>query len=245
MASRKPETSDLSDGISLQSVILQFSLMCAVLYFWSSPFIHPVKIMVVLFHEMGHGLMALLTGGKVLAISIAVDEGGGCQTEGGLPLLIVSAGYLGSMFFGGVILYLSRFRVFVPMVYGILTLMLISATFTVLEGSYSKTFAGVLATIFIFLGFLTPVAIGGLVLRAIGTVSCVYSIYDIYWDILARHGTQAVRNDAVIFSDMSGIPAQSIGMAWLAGAIVFFLFVLRLTVKVTAEESAQMRGAAA
>lgn len=220
-----------SEGISLHNVVLQFGLMGLIFYLWSSPIMQPAKIMVVLFHEMSHGLMAIVTGGKVLSIEIRADEGGACETEGGMPLLIVSAGYLGSMFFGGLILYLSRFREFVPLVYGMLTLVIISAVVTVLSGSYSKTFCAVLAALFVLGGFLIPVALGGLMLRVIGTVSCLYSIFDIYWDILANHGPQAIQNDAVVFADLSGVSAQSVGMIWLVAAVCFFLVVLRQTLR--------------
>ncbi|MCZ6796129.1 MAG: M50 family metallopeptidase [Planctomycetota bacterium] len=220
-----------SEGISLHNVVLQFGLMSVIFYLWSSPIMQPAKIMVVLFHEMSHGLMAIVTGGKVVSIEIRADEGGACETEGGMPLFIVSAGYLGSMFFGGLILYLSRFRDFVPLVYGMLTLVIISAVVTVLSGSYSKTFCVVLAALFILGGFLTPVALGGLMLRVIGTVSCLYSIFDIYWDILANHGAQAIQNDAVVFAALSGVSAQSVGMIWLVAAVCFFLVVLRQTLR--------------
>ena len=218
------------EGISLHHLILQLSLMCVVLYLWSSPLIQPVKIMVVLVHEMSHGFMALVTGGKILEIKIGLDEGGACETEGGLPLLIVSAGYLGSMLFGGMILYLSTRRLFVSLVYGVLTLILGAAVFTVLEGSFSRTFACSLGGSFIFLGFLAPGFLGGFFLRVMGTVSCLYSIVDIYSDTLANGPAAAVQNDAVVFAQLSGIPAETVGAVWLAVSVIFFLMVLKASV---------------
>jgi len=223
------------EGISLQSAILQFSLMSLIFYLWSSPVIHPVKILVVLFHEMSHGLMALATGGEVIRIWISAEEGGACETEGGMPLLIVSAGYLGSMLFGGTILFLSRFRSAVPVVFGFLVLMLLSAIVTVLHDTESRTYAAAFAGTFIVLGFLTPGLLGGFLLRVVGTISCLYSIIDIYWDVLADRGGYQVENDAVIFSQLSGIPAQTVGLAWLIGSAIFFLFVLKLTLAATPE----------
>ena len=240
-----PARPEKSEGISLQNIVLQFALMSAIFYLWSSPIMQPAKVMVVLFHEMSHGLMAILTGGKVIGISITADEGGACETEGGLPLLIVSAGYLGSMFFGGMILYLSRFRVFVPMVFGLLTLIVVSAIVTVLEDSYSKTFCAVLAGSFIVLGFLAPAIIGGFVLRVVGTVSCLYSVFDIYWDVLADRGSHAIQNDAAVFSDLSGVPVESVGMVWLVASVIFFLFVLRQTLRVIPEGTIPRRVATA
>ena len=227
-----------ADDISLRSVFFQFGLMCAIFYLWSSPWIQPVKIMVVLFHEMSHGLMALLTGGKVLNIFITPDEGGACETEGGMPLLIVSAGYLGSMLFGGLILYLSRFRSFVPVVFGMLTLTVVSAVVTVMGDPYSKKFAAMLAGSFIIAGFLVPSMVGRFALQVLGTVCCLYSIFDIYWDVLADRTEQAIQNDAIVFSSLSGMDARTVGTAWLVASVILFLAVLRSTMKgVVGDES--------
>lgn len=219
------------EGVSVFHAITHCFLICVVFYLWTSPAIHPLKLMVVLFHEMSHGLMALLTGGRILSIVITADEGGACETEGGIALLIVSAGYLGSMFFGGLLLYLSRFREYIPGVCMILTLALGAGIFTVLHDSYSRTFATGLAGSFIFVGLLLPSLIGILCLRVIGTVSCLYSIFDIYWDILARsHHEHAPENDAVAFSQLTGIDARTVGLLWLGLSFVYFLVILKIMV---------------
>src|SRR5262249_15365320 len=163
---------------------------------------------------------------------ITSDEGGACETEGGIALLIVSSGYLGSMMFGGLILYLSRFRGGLPVVYTLLTLLLGAAIFTVLHEPYSRTFAMGLAGSFIFAGLLAPAVLGALFLRVLGTVNCLYSLFDIYWDILAnnRPGYTA-ENDAVAFSSLTGIPPEVVGLLWLGASALFFLFILKMMVQ--------------
>ena len=229
-----PKTQE-PEGISLQNLILQLGLMCAVFYLWSSPAMHPIKLMVVLFHEMSHGLMAMLTGGDVVSIVITADEGGACETEGGIETAIVSAGYLGSMFFGGLILFLSRARHSVPVVFGLLTLTLVAAVATVLRDDYSRTFASCLAGAFVVIGFIMPPSIGAFCMRALGTFSCLYSLFDIYWDVLANHGPEAAINDAVAFSELTGAEPQTVGMAWLFASVVFFLFVSRAALMTEAD----------
>ena len=212
---------------SLSHLALQLVLTCLVFYLWSSPLVQPIKLMVVLFHELSHGMMALFTGGKIIEIVITADEGGACETEGGSAPLIVTAGYLGSMFVGGMILYLSRARHFVPLVFGLLTLILVAAITTVIRDSYSRTFASGLAVAFVLCGFLAPSTIGLLLLRAIGTFTCIYSIFDIYWDILADQGAAFNQNDAMAFSQLTGAEPQVVGAAWLVACLVFFLVVLK------------------
>jgi hypothetical protein len=47
---------------------------------------------------------AILTGGRILKITIDPHVGGATIVEGGIPTLILSAGYIGSTLFGGVFL---------------------------------------------------------------------------------------------------------------------------------------------
>lgn len=222
---------EYQEGVSVPLIVWQCFLISAVFYMWASPVIQPVKIMVVLFHEMSHGLMALASGGRVLEIVITADEGGACETEGGAALLIVSAGYLGSMFFGGLLLYLSRFKACVPVVFTALTLTLGAAIFTVLHDPYSRTFASALAGSFVFVGLLSPAVVGAFFLRILGTVSCLYSIFDIYWDIIANGSSGSLgENDAVAFSQLTGMPADVVGMMWLGVSTLYFLAVLKIIV---------------
>ncbi len=229
--------------ISTSEVVTQCLLICAVFYLWTSPVIQPVKVMVVLFHELSHGLAALLSGGEVLQIAVTADEGGCCESQGGIPALIVSAGYMGSMFFGGLVLYLSKFRGFVRFVYVLLAATLGVAILKVLHDPYSRTFATALAGSFIMLGLLAPIFLSALVLRLIGTVSCLYSIFDIYWDILAPPGGMAaLENDAQAFAALTGISAELVGAFWLASSIVYFVWILKIMVRRTA--AAPIRGEA-
>ncbi len=58
------------------------------------------------FHELSHGLAALISGGRIASIQIALDASGLCTTLGGQPALILFAGYAGSALWGTLI-YLS------------------------------------------------------------------------------------------------------------------------------------------
>jgi hypothetical protein len=221
-------SSEYHEEFSIAHFIMQFLLICMVIYLWSAPVMLPVKLLVVLFHEMSHGFMALATGGQVIEIIVTLDEGGSCETEGGSALFIISAGYLGSMFAGGLLLYLSRFRSCVPGVYIVLTVTLTAAIFTVLHDPNSRTLATSLAGAFIFLGLVAPAVVAVIVLRIVGTVGCLYSIFDIYWDVLATHGAEyAAENDAVAFSRLTDVSPESVGMAWLAVSVVYFLVILK------------------
>ena len=212
---------------ALQVVLIGLIFMC-----WSTPFIQPIKLMVVLLHEMSHGLMALASGGTVYDIVITPEEGGSCRSDGGNAALIAAAGYLGSMFFGGMILRASRGGAGVPVAYALLTLLLRGAAVTVLHDSYSRTFALTLSGLFIFLGLIAPTFVGAFGLRAMGTVSCLYAIFDIYSDILAGGGgSEKIENDAQTFSNLTGLPVGGVGLAWFLVSVLFFIAILKASLE--------------
>jgi len=52
------------------------------------------------FHEISHGLAALLTGGSIRGISLYYNGSGLCRSSGGVPFIISFAGYAGSVLWG-------------------------------------------------------------------------------------------------------------------------------------------------
>ena len=72
---------------------------------------YPFRIFVTFIHEGGHALAALLTGNSVASLSVAMNASGETYTtQGGIisQVLISSAGYVGSMAFGALLLILIR-----------------------------------------------------------------------------------------------------------------------------------------
>lgn len=74
--------------------------------FWNVPvirnLINPLKLFTIGWHELCHIIVAILTGGRILKITIDPYVGGATIVEGGIPTVILSAGYIGSTLFGGV-----------------------------------------------------------------------------------------------------------------------------------------------
>ncbi len=82
-------------------------------FFWDSPVLLPVKLLVVMMHESGHAIASLIVGGEVQHITLRADQSGECFSllpEGVFRRIIVfSAGYLGSSVAGAALL-LATFR---------------------------------------------------------------------------------------------------------------------------------------
>lgn len=82
---------------------------------WFIPFAeiltYPFRIFVTFIHEGGHAIAALLTGNSVESLSIATNASGETYTtQGGAisQMFVASAGYLGSMAYGALLLVLIR-----------------------------------------------------------------------------------------------------------------------------------------
>jgi hypothetical protein len=87
------------------SVLLWFIPYAGILYY-------PFELFVTFIHEGGHALAALLTGGTVDYMWVATDARGqvGTRGQGGVisQMFVSSAGYLGAMAYGALLLVLIR-----------------------------------------------------------------------------------------------------------------------------------------
>ncbi len=65
------------------------------------PFINiPFTWINTYFHEISHGLTALLTGGSIVRIELNISGSGLCVSRGGIAFLITNAGYIGATIWG-------------------------------------------------------------------------------------------------------------------------------------------------
>jgi hypothetical protein len=185
---------------------------------WWSPVIYPLKLFVVLLHETSHALMAVATGGRVDRIVITADQGGVCYCPGGNAFLTLSAGYLGSLLWGALILILAQARRPAPRN----TTTALGAAVLALTALFVRNPFGVL---FGALFGATLVALRGagrtvhvLVLTALGLTSCLYALLDIKSDVLDR---PHLPSDAYMLAQLTGVPTAAWGILWIGmGAAV-------------------------
>lgn len=197
----------------------EFLLLCgiflAVAFLWNTVWIYPLKLFVVLLHEVSHGLCAILTGGRIEEIRVFREEGGVTVTTGGNAFLITSAGYLGSMLWGVTILLVStrtKLSNWLVMLLGIGAVAL--ALFRMpLEGRWFTAGCGIVLAA---LGPL-PRVVPEFVLRVIGVTSCLYAILDIKSDVLDRPNAAS---DATALARMTHVPSLIWGALWIGIALV-------------------------
>lgn len=188
---------------------------------WDHWALWPLKIVVVLFHELGHAAAAAATGGEVLGIALSPDQGGVAITRGGLRFAILNAGYLGSLVAGLGLLAAGRSSVVArgtTIALGV-GLLATAALFMDLL-SFGWIFTGIVGIVVLPLGALLPGIALRWGLRVLGVFSVLYAAYDVWSDILLGAFHVGDRpTDAAQLAALTGIPALVWGLAWLAAGI--------------------------
>ena len=180
--------------------------------FWNWKFMFPIKAFVVLLHELSHGLAAVLTGGEIDRIELSVKLGGVCTTLRGNRLVILSAGYLGSMLLGSIILVAaarSRHDRYISMGIGVLVV-LITAAF--IRSWFGVLFGLTFGPAMILAGKFLSEKVNDVLLKFLGLTSVLYAIFDIKDDLISR----TVRDsDAYKMSEILLLPPVFWGILWI------------------------------
>jgi hypothetical protein len=195
------------------------------LFFWNSPFVWPLKILVVFFHELGHACAAWLTGGEVVEIGLSPNQGGATRTLGGWRFFILNAGYLGSIVAGATLLFVGRTPKRAQLgLWGLCAVLAVSTLWLVRPVlSFGFAFA-LLATL--GLAAIARVArneASQWVLRGLGIFSLLYAVWDIRDDVFSDR--PGLVSDATMLAELTYIPGPVWGGIWLVVGLgtLFFL----------------------
>lgn len=207
----------------LEIIIVSTILILSFLY-WNSLYIYPVKLFVVLLHELSHGIAALISGGSINEISFNENLGGYCEVKGGVPILIANAGYLGSLIWGSYFLLISKYDKYSKYTSFVLSILLIITAIFFINPGFPFYATLIFASTLFFSAQFFPADINSYFLKIIGLISCLYVIVDIRQDILTK--SDGI-NDAVILKDITGINQYLWGGIWLIISLTVTFFVVR------------------
>lgn len=195
---------------------------------WGTNIIWPLRILVVLFHEMSHAAAALLTGGGVESISFGTNEGGIAWTRGGNRFLVSTAGYLGSLIIGaGLFVAAISMRADRSIAAGLGTLLILTSVIYIRD-LFPFAFAVGLGLLMIGVAWKLPAQISDLILRVFGLVSMLYIPWDILVDTVLPSTFQGQHlNDAQRIAAQTGLSEGIVGVIWFAIAIGVIFATLR------------------
>jgi hypothetical protein len=184
---------------------------------WNTPVVYPLKIFVVLLHELSHAAMAVATGGTVQRIVIDRWQGGATYTAGGNAFLTLSAGYLGSLLWGSLMVLAAQARRIRPdWVNGAIGGLVVLLTALYVRSGFGIGFGVLFGVVLMVLSQKLSAAMNRSLLLTLGLTSSLYAILDIKSDILDRPGANS---DAHMLAQLTGIPTVVWGVLWIGIAL--------------------------
>jgi len=215
---------------------------------WFVPFAevltYPFRIFVTFIHEGGHAIAALVTGNSVASLSVAMNASGETYTsQGGLlsQIFVSSAGYLGSMAFGAVLLVLIRRSVAarvvligsaaivfaLTLIFGLLKPVI---TWTSLSGIPFTLIAGALLSIgLVALAKFASPRVASFFVSFLAVQCILNALLDLKTVFfLSSPFAPSVHTDAMNMYNATGIPAIFWTIFWIAIAFGILWFAMRL-----------------
>lgn len=207
---------------------------------------YPFRIFVTFIHEGGHALAALVTGNSVASLSVATNASGETYTtQGGLisQIFISSAGYVGSMAFGALLLILIRKAVAARFV--LLGCAIFVFTLTMIYGLFKPIFSvnawsgipfTVVAGLVISVGLVliarfASARVATFFVSFLAVQSVLNALFDLKTVLfLSAPFGQPTQTDAMNMAQATGIPAIFWTVIWIALALGILWFAMRLYV---------------
>jgi len=204
---------------------LGFALFFAALwYFWYTPVVYPLKIFVVLLHELSHAVALWVTGGTVESISLDPRQGGVTLGRGGIAFITLSAGYLGSLAFGALlVLGAQSAKIRSGALLATVGASVLVLTALYIRGGFGIAYGALTGAALLLGAKYLPAVWASRLIMALGLTSVGYAILDIKSDIIDRPG---LRSDAAMLQELTGVPTLVWGILWIGIAIwaAFLLF---------------------
>lgn len=207
---------------------------------------YPFRIFVTFIHEGGHAIAALLTGNSVESLSVAMNASGETYTtEGGLfsQVLVSSAGYVGSMAYGALLLVLIRKAVAARLVLLgsaalIFVLTLIYGVFKplyswgTLSGIPFTLFAGIALTVgLVVLARFASARVAAFFVSFLAVQCVLNALLDLKTVLfLSSPFEKTVPTDAANMATITGIPALFWALIWILLAFVILWIAMKLYV---------------
>jgi len=211
-----------------KQILILLAMFLVAVVFWNTIVIYPIKIFVVMLHEISHGLMAELVGGDIVKIEISPQIGGVCTSTrppGFFPtFMIASAGYLGSLLWGAIIFLVAAHTDYDRYLTALIGIGSLVITYFVIKsgGLFGIIFCSAFSVAMLLSVKFLPHTFHDYLLKFIGLTSCLYVLIDINSDLISRTG---IGSDADKIAEITGFPSILIGIIWMliAALIVFIM----------------------
>lgn len=201
-------------------IIAAYVVVIALL--WNLPYVRwslwPFKMLVIAFHEFGHAITAVLTGGHVKSISLDPREGGVTQMVGGKSAITLPAGYLGSSLIGALLIFCG-FNIVASKIASLVLALCFLLTLWWGKKDWLTILTVLLAVgLLVACWFIVHAEPLRFVVLFIGVMSSLYSVWDICDDLILR---KVNSSDASVFAKRYGGSSQCWGVIWSIISVMF------------------------
>lgn len=197
----------------------------ALWFLWDTPLVYPLKIFVVLLHEISHAAVAVATGGSIQRIVLDPYQGGACYCPGGNAFLTLSAGYLGSLGWGALMVEAAHARrPSAAWVNSAIGGMVVALTLLFVRSGFGIVFGILFGGALLAASRKLSAGVNRSLLLTLGLTSTLYAILDIKSDILDR---PHLESDAFMLGEVTGIPTVVWGVIWIGLALAASVLLFR------------------
>jgi hypothetical protein len=178
------------------------------------------------FHEISHGIAAIITGGSVLRIQLFANGAGLCTTQGGMSFVISFAGYAGATLWGWGIYKLASAHQKAAQVFSIIIFLLLVSSIVFWGRDLLTWFIlGVLAALFLLTIKLQKLHYLQRLMQLFGLLILLNSLSSPSYLLDGRH-----LGDGAALASMTFVPEFIWVMIWFSIAL-FALYSLYKTTK--------------
>ena len=237
-----------NDARPQATLLLTAAVISVVLWFipFAEILTYPFRLFVTFIHEGGHAIAALLTGNSVESLSIATNASGETYTSRGgaiSQMFVASAGYVGAMTYGALLLVLIRRSIAARAV--LVGSAAVVLALTLIFGLFKPIYSGVAWSGIPFTLFAGMGLSAGLVLLAKFASSRVATFFVGFFAVqcilnalldlktvffLSSPFAPSIPTDAMNMASATGVPALFWSAAWIAISVGILLLAMRLYV---------------
>lgn len=194
-----------------------FILLIAAIVIKQLPFISiPFNWLESYFHEISHGLAAIVTGGHIIRIQLFDNGAGLCTTRGGIGFIITFAGYAGATLWGWGLYQLASAHQRVAQIFSVLVFLLIVSSILLWGRDFLTWFIlAVLAILFLFTIKVKKLHYLQLLLQLFGLLILLNSLSSPYYLLDGRS-----IGDGAALASMTFVPEIVWILIWFLLAVV-------------------------
>jgi len=204
-------------NVNFSELVCMLLLIAAVWLFWRSILTYPMLLLVALFHEAGHALVAAATGGRVMQISINRRLGGSTDHAGGNELLATNAGYLGSILIGFLFFWMT-YTSKNDVVLIVMGLLMILVAVMWVKDIFTWVFCFVVGLLLVALGYYITGLAENLIARYISLCTALYAFFEMH----------RCCSDAKKLKRITFVPAVGWFLIWIIMSLGVFIVMARL-----------------